>query len=311
MNGKPYLELEAVGVRFGSVCALRGATLTVSPGDLLALVGPDGAGKTTLLRVMVGLALPTSGRVAHYLARDRVGFCGADFDLYGDLTVQENLSFFGSVRGMSRAELARAAGRLLKLVGLTEARDRLAAQLSCGMKKKLSLAAALIHDPALLLLDEPTVGVDPGSRRELWDIVAQANAWGAAVVYTTPYLDEAERARRVVVLGDGEVRDTSPMDLMRNAAGWKAWLVPLDGSRREVRLRLAQAALGPRVYLRPEGLAVLARTEGEAVGLVAAVLADGLSQPDLVPGALTLEDAFVLAQGIDLGGVGASEEGGS
>ena len=132
------------------------------------------------------------------------------------------------------------------------------------MKKKLSLAAALIHDPALLLLDEPTVGVDPGSRRELWDIVAQANAWGAAVVYTTPYLDEAERARRVVVLDEGEVRDTSPLDLMSNAAGWKAWLVPLDGSRREVRLRLARAALGPRVYLRPEGLCVLARTEAEA-----------------------------------------------
>ena len=306
MSEPPYLELEAVGVRFGSKWALRKATLTVSPGELLALVGPDGAGKTTLLRLMAGLARPTGGRVGRYLPRDRLGFCGADFDLYGDLTVQENLSFFGSVRGMSRADLAKAAARLLELVGLAEARDRLAAQLSGGMKKKLSLAAALIHDPALLLLDEPTVGVDPGSRRELWDIVAQANAWGAAVVYTTPYLDEAERARRVVVLDDGEVRDTSPMDLMRDAAGWNAWLVPLDGSRREVRLRLAHAALGPRVYLRPEGLAVLARTESEAGGLAAVVLDGGTPVPD----ALTLEDAFVLAQRIDVGGADAWEEGG-
>ena len=306
MSEPPYLELEAVGVRFGSKWALRNATLTVSPGELLALVGPDGAGKTTLLRLMAGLARPTGGRVGRYLPRDRLGFCGADFDLYGDLTVQENLSFFGSVRGMSRADLAKAAARLLELVGLAEARDRLAAQLSGGMKKKLSLAAALIHDPALLLLDEPTVGVDPGSRRELWDIVAQANAWGAAVVYTTPYLDEAERARRVVVLDDGEVRDTSPMDLMRDAAGWSAWLVPLDGSRREVRLRLAHAALGPRVYLRPEGLAVLARTESEAGRLAAVVLDGGTPVPD----ALTLEDAFVLAQRIDVGGADAWEEGG-
>jgi ABC-2 type transport system ATP-binding protein len=289
----PYLELEALSVRFGSVLALREITLEVGPGDLLAVVGPDGAGKTTLVRAMAGLVRPAGGRVLRRLESRRMGFCGADFDLYGDLTVRENLTFFGSVRGMTGAQIAETGERLLALVGLEDARDRLAARLSGGMKKKLSLAAALIHDPALLLLDEPTVGMDPGSRRELWDIVAQANAWGAAVVFTSPYLDEAERAQRVAVLSGGRMRNTSPVDLLHDAAGWKAWLAGLDGARRTVRLRLAQAALGPRVYLRPEGLAVLARGEEEARRLAETVLGAGAG---LVPAELTLEDAFVLTQ---------------
>jgi ABC-2 type transport system ATP-binding protein len=306
----PYVELQHVAVRFGAVPALCDVNFSVLPGDLLAVIGPDGSGKSTVLRVMVGVQRPSGGRVLRTLPRERLGFSGADFDLYGDLTVEENLAFFGRVRGMSRAQVAETGSRLLELVGLSHAGNRLGAELSGGMKKKLSLAAALLHGPALLLLDEPTVGVDPGSRRELWDIVAQANAWGAAVVFTSSYLDEAERARRVIIMSDGAARETSPEVLLSTATGWRAWLLPLGSQRRELRLRLAQAQLGPRVYLRPEGLAVLARGEEEAWALVGSIVppgfagdrrgeesgAEGGKPRLLVPTMLTLEDAFVLTR---------------
>ena len=296
----PLLEVRGVTVRFGRVQALTEVDLVVEAGELRALVGPDGAGKSTLLRVMAGLQRPTEGRVdrawggARSAGRDAaslLGYAGADFDLYVDLTVAENMDFFGRVRGMAPAALTAARDRLLELTGLTEARGRLAGQLSGGMKKKLSLATALVHEPPLLLLDEPTVGVDPVSRRELWDIVAQANAWGTAVVYSTPYVDEASRSRRLTLLSRGRAVESTPAGLLAQAAAWRVWVVPLGEQRREVRGRLARAGLGPRVYLRPEGLAVVAREQDEAQRLATAVVGGA---PTLVPAVLTPEDAFVV-----------------
>ena len=298
--GAPLLTIRGVSVRFGRVSALTGVDISVEKGDLRALLGPDGAGKSTLLRVMAGLQRPTEGRVERAWdatrggrgdAESPLGYAGADFDLYTDLTVTENMDFFGRVRGMQPAKLAAARDRLLELTGLTEARDRLAGQLSGGMRKKLSLAAALVHEPPLLLLDEPTVGVDPVSRRELWDIVAQANAWGTAVVYSTPYVDEASRARRLTLLSRGRAVESTPAGLLAQAAGWGAWVVPLGGPRREARGLVARAGLGPRVYLRPDGLTVVARDESEARRLATTVMGGA---PALRRVALTSEDAFVL-----------------
>lgn len=274
-------------------------------GGFVAVIGADGAGKSTLLRVLAALRRPSEGEVACSLPKAEVGFSGSEFDLYGDLTVMENLRFFASVRGMSGAEFRQAADRILSMVGLTEDADRLAAALSGGMKKKLGLAAGLIYEPALLLLDEPTVGVDPTSRRELWGIVAQAHANGTTVVFATTYLDEAERARQIVLLAKGKATELAPENMESLAEGWQAWLLPEETERNALRGALARAGIDARVYLRQEGLAVLARNREEAEETATRVLACLPAEPadharlrpsGLEPAPLALDDLFVLVQ---------------
>jgi len=298
-------SLRNVCVRFGGKEALREVDLDVEDGAFVAVIGPDGAGKSTLLRVLAGLRRPSDGKVTRALPKAEVGFSGAEFDLYGDLTVMENLRFFASVRGLRNQEFRRAAGCILEMVGLTEATDRLAANLSGGMKKKLGLAAALIYEPRLLILDEPTIGVDPTSRRELWGIIAEAHAAGTTVVFATTYLDEAERARRVVLLSAGEATEFSPERMGSLAQGWHAWVLPEETRRNELRVALARAGLGPRVYLREEGLTLLTRDKGEAERLARLVLSQlpgdcwGSPEsppPGLEPATLNLDDLFVLVQ---------------
>jgi len=292
-------------VRFGRNEALRGVDLDVEDGTFMAVIGADGAGKSTLLRVLAGLRRPSEGEVARALPKAELGFSGSEFDLYGDLTVMENLRFFASVRGLRNDEFQRAAGRILEMVGLTEATDRLAANLSGGMKKKLGLAAALIYEPRLLILDEPTIGVDPTSRRELWGIIAEAHAAGTTVVFATTYLDEAERARRVVLLSAGKTTEFSPERMGSMAQGWHAWVLPGDTRRYGLRVGLARAGLGPRAYLREEGLTLLTRDKAEAqrlTNLVLSQLPDDHREspespwPGLEPAALNLDDLFVLVQ---------------
>ncbi len=292
-------------MRFGQKRALQGLDLDVKPGGFVAVIGADGAGKSTLLRVLAGLRRPSEGEVACSLSKAEVGFSGSEFDLYGDLTVMENLRFFASVRGMRNDAFRQAADRILDMVGLAEAADRLAAVLSGGMKKKLGLAAALIYEPALLLLDEPTVGVDPASRRELWGIVAQAHATGTTVVFATTYLDEAERARQVVLLAEGKTTELAPENMASLAEGWQAWILAEEAERNALRVALARSGLDARVYLRPEGLAVLARDRAEAEeqagGCSPACRAGrqtvlSLRPSGLEPASLALDDLFVLVQ---------------
>lgn len=301
----PLVSLRSVGVRFARKEALRAVDMDVEDGAFVAIIGADGAGKSTLLRVLAGLRRPSEGRVARSLPKGMVGYSGAEFDLYGDLTVMENLRFFASVRGLRDSEFHRAADRILEMVGLTEAVDRLAANLSGGMKKKLGLAAALIYEPRLLFLDEPTIGVDPTSRRELWGIVAEAYAAGTTVVFATTYLDEAERARRVVLLSAGETTEFSPERMGSMARGWHAWTVPGDVGRNDLRIALARAGLGPQAYLRQEGLTLLTRGRPEAeemAGRVLSLLPDRYTkqaQPrtlHLEPSSLNLDDLFVIVQ---------------
>jgi ABC-2 type transport system ATP-binding protein len=292
-------ELQDVSVNFaerrggGDAPALAGIDLTIRSGDLAVILGPDGAGKSTLLRVLVGLQVVHAGRRRSTVEVARLGYAGASFDLYGDLTVAENLLFFARLRGLTPEEAHHGLERMLALTDLTEARARPADRLSGGMKKKLALAVALVHHPSAVLLDEPTVGVDPVSRRELWDILAEANAWGTAVVYTSPYLDEAARARRVLLLRQGVLRELDAGELLARVSRWRCWLAPLPDDRRLLRGRLASLGLGPRVYLRPEGLAVLATEETQAQALAQAVLGHEVTL-DVRP--LSLDDAFVLLE---------------
>ena len=200
--------------RFGDVTAVDGLSFAVEPGELFGLVGPDGAGKTTTLRMLAGVLRPTAGDATvagHSVARDpdevrpHIAYMAQRFGLYEDLTVAENLSFYADLYRVPKAERPKRLERLFAFSSLGPFRDRLAGHLSGGMKQKLSLSCALIHRPSILLLDEPTFGVDPISRRDLWLILTEMVAEGVTVVLSTAYMDEAEKCARVALLNEGRV----------------------------------------------------------------------------------------------------------
>ncbi len=206
------IEFANVTKRYGAVAALREVSFTVAPGEMFGLIGPDGAGKTTAIRTICGL-LHVDGGSVRVLGKDPVtqhraitgivGYLSQRFSLYGDLSIDENIAFFAEIHGVSDYRARR--DRLLEMTQLTPFRSRLADQLSGGMKQKLALACTLVHEPKVILLDEPTTGVDPVSRREFWKLLSQFLAQGITIVMSTPYLDEAERCSRIVLLHEGRV----------------------------------------------------------------------------------------------------------
>lgn len=206
------VRVDSLHKRFGETVALAGVSLEVVAGELFGIVGPDGAGKTTLFRVLVTLLLPDGGSASvlgldvvqdMWEVRRRVGYMPGRFSLYGDLSVRENLRFFASVFGTTpeegRATIAPIFSQIERF------RDRRAGDLSGGMKQKLALSCALVHRPGILLLDEPTTGVDAVSRREFWDLLDELKASGLTIVVSTPYMDEAARCDRVALMQAGRV----------------------------------------------------------------------------------------------------------
>ena len=193
---------EEACVRYGDKLALDHVTFRAVPGRVSAVVGGDGAGRTTLLRCLAGALAVTSGRV-RLPPPLRIGYLSAGSGTYPDLSVDENLAFRAAAYRLPAAVARERSAGLLERAGLSGARDRLAGRLSGGMRQKLGVIASMLHQPDLLVLDEPTTGVDPVSRADLWWLIAQAAANGAAVVFATSYLDEAERAVSVLALDDG------------------------------------------------------------------------------------------------------------
>lgn len=209
------MSFEARDLRraFGGVPAVDGLSLSVAEGELYGLVGPDGAGKTTTVRMLAGLLKPDAGAVD--LDREALGYMPQQYSLYGDLTVRENLVFFGRLFGLPKAEREARMARLLGITRLARFDDRRADALSGGMYKKLALACALLHQPRTLLLDEPSNGVDPVSRRELWDLLYEFVGDGMSVLICTPYMDEAARCHRVGLLHHGQLlAEGAPADLV-------------------------------------------------------------------------------------------------
>jgi ABC-2 type transport system ATP-binding protein len=206
--------LEDARVRYGSTRALDDVDVDVEPGEITAIVGGDGAGKTTVARAMVGLVELESGRVLRPETR-RIGYQSESSGVWSDLTVGENLDFVASAHRMEGSERARRIDALLEVTRLGPARDRLAVNLSGGMRQKLGVAMALLPEPSLLVLDEPTTGLDPVSRTELWSVVARAAVDGSAVLITTTYLDEAERGSQVVALEEGRLLAKGPIEQVR------------------------------------------------------------------------------------------------
>ncbi len=208
-----------VTVAFGGKRALRGISLAVEPGAVTAVVGGDGAGKTTLLRCFVGEVQPTEGTIDR-TPKECIGSMPSTSGTWGDLTVDENIEFVAQSYGVPPAVLAERRTRRLADSGLADAHDRLARDLSGGMRQKLGFCLATLHEPALLVLDEPSTGVDPVSRVELWRMIAEAAAAGTAVLMATTYLDEAERASQVLVLDEGiALLAGTPEDVLDHGAG--------------------------------------------------------------------------------------------
>lgn len=193
-----------VSVAFGDLTVLDGVSLDAAPGRITAVVGGDGAGKSTLLRALVGRIVPESGEV-RAPQPTKIGYQPSSGGSWPDLTVAENLAFVGRMYGLDDARLTRRSAFLLQRSGLTEATDRLSSRLSGGMRTKLGFCLAMIHEPELLVLDEPSTGVDPVSRIELWRLLSETAAAGTTVVLATTYLDEGERASSVLVLERGRV----------------------------------------------------------------------------------------------------------
>ena len=303
---EPLVRLSGVTKRFAgaerpALNAIRG---TVEAGQITGLVGPDGAGKTTLIRLMTGLVVPEQGslEVLGYDPRRQreqihsaIGYMPQRFGLYEDLSVLENLHLYAELRALPRPERDATLAQLLQFTDLARFSDRLAGRLSGGMKQKLGLACALLRKPRLLLLDEPSVGVDPVSRRELWRMVHGLKDEGVGVVWSTAYLDEAEGCDRVLLLNEGELLfDGPPRDLTARAEGRVYRLSGITGSRRAALVQVL-AADGVR-----DGV-----IQGESLRVVMAADAAGPPQPPTAAGAQArlaptrprFEDAFVDALG--------------
>jgi ABC-2 type transport system ATP-binding protein len=206
------IEVAGVTKRYGATEALHTVTLDVQRGEMFGLIGSDGSGKTTAIRLICGLLRADGGAVRvlgydpvreHRVVTERVGYLSQRFSLYGDLSIDENIAFFAEIHGMRDYHARR--DQLLDMTQLTPFRTRLADRLSGGMKQKLALACTLVHEPELILLDEPTTGVDPVSRREFWKLLSEFLSHGITIVMSTPYLDEAERCSRVALLHEGRV----------------------------------------------------------------------------------------------------------
>jgi ABC-2 type transport system ATP-binding protein len=210
--------------RYGEIEAVRGISFALPPGEIFGLIGPDGAGKTTTFQILAGVMEATGG-VAEIFGRparetrSHTGYLTQTFSLYPDLTVSENLQYIGDLRRVPRDEIARRGRRYLQMFDMDRFVDRLAGRLSGGMKQKLALACALVPEPRVLLLDEPTTGVDPVSRREFWDTLAHLAADGLTILVATPYLDEAERCHRVALMHGGVIQQIGTPGEVRGSLG--------------------------------------------------------------------------------------------
>lgn len=264
------IEVRGLEKRFGETRALRGLDFVVGAGTTLALVGPDGAGKTTVLRIVCGLVRPDTGYVRIFgeapdclAAKKSIGYLSQRFSLYGDLSVDENIAFFAEIHGLR--DYGERRDRLLDFTRLRPFRGRQAGKLSGGMKQKLALACALVHEPKVLFMDEPTTGVDPVSRREFWEIVAELTRSGMTVLAATPYLDEAERFDAVGLIDQGSFLAFDAPAALKASFRWQIVELVCPEARR------AAAILGSSGFLdRPDsGGAASAQAFGDRVALLA------------------------------------------
>ena len=295
------IRFAGVTRRYGAVTAIETLTFDVRAGQMFGLIGPDGAGKTTTIRLTGGLLRPDAGTITvfgrdpvaqHRAITSEVGYLSQRFSLYGDLTIDENIAFFAEIHGVRRYGPAR--DRLLDMTQLTRFRDRRADRLSGGMKQKLALACTLVHEPRVLLLDEPTTGVDPVSRREFWKLLSEFLSRGLTIVMATPYLDEAERCARVALLHEGRLLALdAPLRLQAVMAGQLLEVVtqtarpPIETLARVAGVEDVQP-FGDRAHVR-----IAPGATGIAGDIENALRAEGIRAISVRAIAASLEDVFI------------------
>jgi ABC-2 type transport system ATP-binding protein len=296
---EPVIVVEDLTRRFGEFVAVDHISFQVDAGEVVGYLGPNGSGKTTTIRMLLGLLQPSGGRatVLGYDAfrqseevRARAGYMSQKFALYDDLTVIENLTFYGGVYGIRDKARIRST---LELVGLSEHSSELTRGLSAGWRQRLAFGIALVHQPKLLFLDEPTSGVDPNARRAFWDLIYQLADQGVTILVTTHYMDEAEYCERVGIMRDGRLLAMdSPAQLKQRVvpgAIWEIYASPLEGAL--VALHKASGVL--RVGLAGDHIRTIAERSLPSGSLQTALTAAGVAVSGITPGEPTLEDVFL------------------
>lgn len=286
---------------FAAVTAVAGVDLHVRSGEIFGLVGPDGAGKTTLMRMILGVVEPSTGTVSVLGAgsvesvKSRIGYVPQKFSLYRDLTVMENIRTIGSMYGTSALAIDSRAREILAFTQLLPFADRLAENLSGGMKQKLALAAGLMHKPQLFFLDEPTTGVDPVSRREFWQMLYRLNKEGMTVFVSTPYMDEAELCTRVAFMHEGRIVSCATPEELRGRYPYKILELTLKDRGVKKVLRECELvdvnAFGEKFHL------VVRDPKAALIAVSAALRQAGIAEFSLDEIAPTLEDVFVALAG--------------
>jgi ABC-2 type transport system ATP-binding protein len=297
MSAQPAVSFDRVSKKFGAAVAVDTLSFAVRPGEMFGLIGPDGAGKTTSIRLLCGLLRPESGsiRIAghdpvkeHRKVTAKVGYLSQRFSLYGDLSVDENIAFFAEIHGL--ADYGARRTRLLDMMQLTPFRARLADRLSGGMKQKLALACTLVHEPSVILLDEPTTGVDPVSRREFWKLLSQFLATGITILMSTPYLDEAERCTRVALLDRGRLLALdAPGALRASLPGTLLEVIPRDVRGAHDALR----EMGYDAQIFGDRLHVWSSSRADAAGDLARAAATLIPESHVRVITPSLEDAYI------------------
>lgn len=294
----PAVQIRNLKKNYGSVEAVKGINLDVYAGEIFGLIGPDGAGKTSTFQILGGVMQATDGIAEMFgvnarEARPFVGYLTQAFSLYQDLSVQENLEYIGELRLVKPKEIQERSQRYLKMFDMDRFTARLAGRLSGGMKQKLALTCALIAEPKILLLDEPTTGVDPVSRREFWDALAQLSAEGMTIIVATPYLDEAERCHRVALMFDGEIHQVGTPKELKEGMGLQRLEVRAADLRRAEDVLTANAQIhdvqrfGDRLDVMVNEIAAGERAVREALGKAA------IPVIEIRAGVPTLENTFV------------------
>jgi ABC-2 type transport system ATP-binding protein len=298
----PAIDVHGLTRRFPGVRAVNGLSFDVSVGEIFGLVGPDGSGKTTTLRMLAGILPPDAGAVNvagcdvvrdPESAKHALSYMPQRFGLYEDLTVNENIRFYADLFGVRKKERESRSTQLLKAAGMSEFSKRMAGKLSGGMKQKLGLVCALIHRPKVLLLDEPTTGVDPVSRRDFWRILYELSAKGVAILTSTAYLDEAERCHRVALMHQGKLLFSDTPANLKSMLG-KSVLSVTSAEPRRLRTELEHAEGISSLLLTGDGVHVVVDDAARRIPEFTARLTNARASFDSIQQvAPTIEDLFV------------------